>query len=317
ILRTRHDLFSSHVCVWLGVRGLSAHVGPKNQTVQLLALLCGCRECRWLGGNAPENHGSGLLNGFQALAQETRVSVPKLDVVLGCGSVLKPDRLADHKGHGLGLGLADLFGGKGAAVATMQHFVSNLMHERGKLLGGLHPCKQGDLPAMRQTLRESNSLGEAKVDTLRFHELQQAFAVSAHVAIDFGQCWEFFAFGLTDVKNVDGPESVQRPLTLCGCVCTRLVGRYILRASSSDHRGENENAFFSPFNEAAKRVPCPQSGNVGGIGLLTCDEHDVAKAVSVKLRHCSEVCGEDFTVTGLQCRNEEIHGLFGSCVDFF
>src|ERR1700691_4743004 len=45
--------------------------------------LCGCRECRWLGGNAPEDHGSGLLNGFQALAQETGVSVPKLDVVLG------------------------------------------------------------------------------------------------------------------------------------------------------------------------------------------------------------------------------------------
>ena len=82
ILRTRHDLFSSQ-CLWLGVRGLSAHVWPKNQTVQVLAVLCGCRECRWLGGNAPEDHGSGLLNGFQALAQETGVSVPKLDVVLG------------------------------------------------------------------------------------------------------------------------------------------------------------------------------------------------------------------------------------------
>jgi hypothetical protein len=33
------------------------------------------------------------------------------------------------------------------------------------------------------------------------------------------------------------------------------------------------------------------------IGLLTCDEHDVAEAVGVKLRHRSEVCGEDFTVT--------------------
>jgi hypothetical protein len=30
----------------------------------------------------PEAHGSGLLNGFQALAQETGVPVPKLDVVL-------------------------------------------------------------------------------------------------------------------------------------------------------------------------------------------------------------------------------------------
>jgi hypothetical protein len=32
-------------------------------------------------GNAPEDHGCGLLNGFQALAQEIGVSVPKLDVV--------------------------------------------------------------------------------------------------------------------------------------------------------------------------------------------------------------------------------------------
>ena len=86
-------------------------------------MLCGCRECRWLGGNAPEDHGSGLLNGFQALAQEIGVSMPKLDVVVGCGSVLKSYRLANHKGHGFGLGLADFFCGQGAAVATMQHFV--------------------------------------------------------------------------------------------------------------------------------------------------------------------------------------------------
>src|ERR1700687_5731288 len=169
---------------------------------------------------------------------------------------------------------------------------------------------------MRETLRGSNSLGEADLDALRFYELEQAFAVSAHVAIDFGQCWEFFAFGLTDIKNVDGPESIQGPLALGCCVFTRLVGRYIF-ASSSDHRGENENAFFSSFNEAAKRVPCTKSGNVGGIRLLACDEHDVAEAVGVKLRNCSEVCGEDFTVTGLQRCDEEIDGLFGSLVDFF
>ena len=79
-------------------------------------------------------------------------------------------------------------------------------------------------------------------------------------------------------QNVDGSESVQRPLTLRGCVFTRLLGRYILRASSSNHRGENENALFSPFNEAAKRVPCPKSGDVGSIGFLACDEHNIAKA---------------------------------------
>ena len=87
-------------------------------------MLCGCRECRWLGGDAPEDHGSGLLNGFQAFAQKIGVSMPKLYVVLGCGSVLKSDRLADHESHGFGLGLADLFSGQSATVATVQHFVS-------------------------------------------------------------------------------------------------------------------------------------------------------------------------------------------------
>ena len=56
---------------------------------------------------------------------------------------------------------------------------------------------------MRKTLRGSNSLGEAKLDALRFHELEQTFAVSAHVAIDFGQCWKLFAFGLSDVLSRD------------------------------------------------------------------------------------------------------------------
>ena len=69
--------------------------------------------------------------------------------------------------------------------------------KRGKFLGGLHPGKQRDLPAIRETLRGSNSLGETELDALRFNELKQTFAVSAHVAVDFGQCWEFFAFGLS------------------------------------------------------------------------------------------------------------------------
>jgi hypothetical protein len=60
--------------------------------------------------------------------------------------------------------------------------------------------------------------------------LEEPFAVSAHVAINFGQWREFFGFGLTDVKNVDGTESVQRPLTFRGRVFARLVGLYSLRA---------------------------------------------------------------------------------------
>jgi hypothetical protein len=66
---------------------------------------------------------------------------------------------------------------------------------------------------------------------------------------------------LADVENIDGSEPVQRALTFGCCVITRFVGRRILRPSSCDHRGENENALFSPFNEAAKRVPCSKPGN--------------------------------------------------------
>ncbi len=67
---------------------------------------------------------------------------------------------------------------------------------------------------MREALRGSNSLGEAKLDALRFHELEQAFAVSAHVAVDFGQRWKFFAFGLADILSRDLRPSLCAPV---GC----------------------------------------------------------------------------------------------------
>ena len=137
--------------------------------------------------------------------------MPKLDVVLGCGSVLKPDRLANHKSHGFGLGFADLFGGQGAAVAAMQHFVSDLMHKRRELLGGLHPGKQRDLAAVRETFRRSNALGVVHFHAPRLHELEQPFAVSAHVAVDFRQRRQFLAFGLTDVLSRDLRPSLCAP----------------------------------------------------------------------------------------------------------
>ena len=47
--------------------------------MRVLSWLSGNR--RWLGGNAPENHSSGLLDGFQTLAQKIGVSMPELDVI--------------------------------------------------------------------------------------------------------------------------------------------------------------------------------------------------------------------------------------------
>jgi hypothetical protein len=56
---------------------------------------------------------------------------------------------------------------------------------------------------MRETLRGSNSLGEAKLDALRFHEPNQTFAVSADIAVYFGQGGKVFAFGLADILSRD------------------------------------------------------------------------------------------------------------------
>jgi hypothetical protein len=67
----------------------------------------------------------------------------------------------------------------------------------------LRPGKQRDLAAIREPLRGSNSLGETKLDALRFYELEKAFAVSSHVAVDFGEGWKFFAFSLSNVLSRD------------------------------------------------------------------------------------------------------------------
>ena len=64
---------------------------------------------------------------------------------------------------------------------------------------------------MRKTLRGSNSLGEAKLDALRFHELNQTFAVSADIAVYFGQGGKVFAFGLADILSRDLRPSLCAP----------------------------------------------------------------------------------------------------------
>src|ERR1700721_4056575 len=147
------------------------------------------------------------------------------------------------------------------------------MYKRRELLGWLHPGQQLDLAAIRETFCGSNSFGETNLDALRFHELKQAFAVSAHVAIDFGQRGKVFAFGLTDVEHIHAPETVQRALSLIRVgILLRLLS-LILFAFVTDHRSENENAFFATPDEAAKRCPSAESCNVRGIGLLPRNEH--------------------------------------------
>ena len=93
----------------------------------------------------------------------------------------------------------------------MQHFVGNLMHECGELLGWLHPGKKRDLPAMRKTLRGSDAFRKAKLEILRFDELEQAFAESTHIALHFAQCRQFLAFSLANVLSRDLRPSLCAP----------------------------------------------------------------------------------------------------------
>jgi predicted RNA-binding Zn ribbon-like protein len=67
------------VSIFAGIANGSS-VSPQR----LSALNSALAQARWAmpPGDAPEDHGSGLLNGFQTLAQEIAVSMPKLDVVL-------------------------------------------------------------------------------------------------------------------------------------------------------------------------------------------------------------------------------------------
>jgi len=54
------------------------------------------------------------------------------------------------------------------------------------------------------------------------------------------------------VENIDGSKSVQTGLAIALAVSV-WCGLFFF-AFFADHRGENENAFFSPFNEAATVV---------------------------------------------------------------
>src|SRR5215472_8003054 len=63
------------------------------------------------------------------------------------------------------------------------------------------------------TWRVQCAPGEAQLDVLPFHELEEPFAVSVHVAAHFGESSEFPPFGLRDVE----PETFASPTGAAGC----------------------------------------------------------------------------------------------------
>src|SRR6202451_4591943 len=60
-------IISPLVCLWLGVGGFGAHVGPKSQTVQMLACYAAVASAAGSGGNPPRVSGGGVCRGFRDL----------------------------------------------------------------------------------------------------------------------------------------------------------------------------------------------------------------------------------------------------------
>src|SRR5205814_10264276 len=129
-------------------------------------------------------------------------------------------------------------------------------------------------------------------------EIEQPFAVSPNVALHFGQGWEFLAFSLADVEDVHGTEADELLLwfAFVRSVVRINIGRdfVLARPTVADHRSENQNAFLPAFDEAAKRVPRANPGNVSGIRLLPGDQHYIAERVGMESGNRAEILCEHF-----------------------
>ena len=81
--------------------------------------------------------------------------------------------------------------------------MADLVRQRGKFLGGLHPGKQRDFSAVGQTLSGSDLVRIIQRDAVSFHEPDQPFAVAANIALYFGQSWKVFALRLAPILSRD------------------------------------------------------------------------------------------------------------------
>jgi hypothetical protein len=65
---------------------------------------------------------------------------------------------------------------------------------------------------VRQAFCRADPFGIVQLDALSFHELEKAFAVTAHFALHFGQRGKLFAFRLRDILSRDLRPSLCAPL---------------------------------------------------------------------------------------------------------
>ena len=149
--------------------------------------------------------------------------------------------------------------------------MTDLVHERAELLSGLHLGKQSDPAAIGHALGRRNVLGIVEGNSLCLDERHQPFAISCDIASHFGELGKLFAFGLADIEDIHGAETVKPGLRFSLLSRFRCGLIWIRSSLASDHRSQDENPSFASANETAQRVPGTDPGNIGRIRLLPRD----------------------------------------------
>src|SRR5215470_1118135 len=193
----------------------------------------------------------------------------------------------------------------------MQQFVSDLVHQSCKFLGGGQHWKQSNLTAGRDAPGGRDVGGMDDRDGLPCQPCRQAYAETNHVALDFGQMRQFVSAGLADIEYVGGAESEQLALRRDRFFWSR----FTLFALAPDHGCQNEDATLAFVDKAAERIPGAKAGDSGCVRFLPGNEHDVSETVAVEPSHCSKVLDKHFTSSRLQGFYEILDRLFCSPVD--
>ncbi len=108
---------------------------PSRLKLHLNCAALSGRRRGYLRADSVENLRGCELDVLQALRQKLGLTLVKLDVVLGCCAGLKADGVTHDKRNGLGFGLADSFRSGVEPLVAVQDLVSELVNERGELLG--------------------------------------------------------------------------------------------------------------------------------------------------------------------------------------
>lgn len=105
-----------------------------------------------IADDGSDDFSGGLLNQIQRARKRFGVASVKLDVVACRGSGHKTDGLRNDERNGFGFRLANGLRRAGAAVALVQHFVSEFVCENRKLFGRRQAREKLDASAVRAAM---------------------------------------------------------------------------------------------------------------------------------------------------------------------